>query len=632
MYRAFAHDRRAQVNLGIRRRLAPLLGNNRRRIELMNALLFSLPGTPVIYYGDEIGLGDNIYLGDRNGVRTPMQWSADRNAGFSRANPQKLFLPIIIDPEYHYEAINVQAQQNNPSSLLWWNKRLISLRRKHKAFGRGSIEFLHPANNRILAFIREHEHERLLVVANLSRFVQYVELDLSKYPGVVPVELFGGTPFPRIGATPYLLTLSPHAIYWFSISHDNCPDRVPDQAVRPSEPPEIRTNRNWELLFDESGARQLEKALLSHFNREHVTGPWRVLRAVRLHESFRLTYGNAAARLAIVELDFNQGDPETRVVPLAWASAEEDALRAPGGQPPIVARISGGSGGVLFNALHVPAFCDAILNAVSHDETAVGSEGGELVAWRAANFDAIRGPADEYLRPVAIPSEQSNRSIRFGDRLILKAYRRIEEGLHPELEIGRLLTTADPRPCVAPLAGVIEYRQHGREPMALAVVHGYVGNEGDAWQHTLDHLSAFFEGVATMPPLDPEPTPPLSLPLGSSAHPVPESAANLIHGYVDTVRLLGQRLGELHLALACASDHPEFAPEAVSAQYQRSIYQSMRNILFDVTSKLDREKSRIPPDLAELATQVRQMRGTILNEFRVLTQRRIHGIRIRCHG
>ena len=196
MYRVYAQDPQARINLGIRRRLAPLLGNNRRRIELMNGLLFSLPGTPVIYYGDEIGMGDNIYLGDRNGVRTPMQWSADRNAGFSRANPQQLYLPVIIDPEYHYETVNVEAQQNNPHSLLWWMKRLIALRKRYKAFGRGSMEFLHPENRKVLAFIRRYEDETMLVVANLSRFAQYVELDLRSYKGTIPVELFGRTRFP----------------------------------------------------------------------------------------------------------------------------------------------------------------------------------------------------------------------------------------------------------------------------------------------------------------------------------------------------------------------------------------------------------------------------------------------------
>src|SRR4051794_40766432 len=207
MYRVYAQDRNMRINLGIRRRLAPLLENDRRRIELMNGLLFSLPGTPVIYYGDEIGMGDNIYLGDRNGVRTPMQWSGDRNAGFSRANPQRLYLPVNIDPEYHYEAINVEAQQNNPNSLLWWTKRLIALRKRYKAFGRGTLEFLHPSNRKILAFLRRYHEETVLVVANLSRFVEYVELDLAAFQGLTPVELFGRTHFPTVGKQPYLLTL-----------------------------------------------------------------------------------------------------------------------------------------------------------------------------------------------------------------------------------------------------------------------------------------------------------------------------------------------------------------------------------------------------------------------------------------
>ena len=229
MYRAYTQDRTARINLGIRHRLAPLLRNDRRRIELMFGLLFSLPGTPVIYYGDEIGMGDNIYLGDRNGVRTPMQWSADRNAGFSRANPQRLFLPIIIDPEYHYETVNVEAQQSNPSSLLWWVKRLITLRKRFRSFGRGSFELLRPDNSKVLAFIRKFEYERILVVANLSRFVQYVQLDLKEHAGIAPEEVLGRTPFPKITEQPYLLTLGPYGFIWFSLA-----DGVANSAGRRS--------------------------------------------------------------------------------------------------------------------------------------------------------------------------------------------------------------------------------------------------------------------------------------------------------------------------------------------------------------------------------------------------------------
>jgi maltose alpha-D-glucosyltransferase / alpha-amylase len=217
MYRVYAADPAARINLGIRRRLAPLLGNHRRRIELLNGLLFALPGTPIIYYGDEIGMGDNIYLGDRNGVRTPMQWSPDRNAGFSAANPQRLYLPIITDPEYHYEAVNVDAQQTNQHSLLWWMRRLIALRKQHPAFGRGTLEFLSPRNRAVLACIRRHPEETLLIVVNLSRYVQYAELDLGAFQGQTPMELFGRVAFPTVGDRPYLLTLAPHTFFWFAL-------------------------------------------------------------------------------------------------------------------------------------------------------------------------------------------------------------------------------------------------------------------------------------------------------------------------------------------------------------------------------------------------------------------------------
>ena len=209
MYRVYASDQRARINLGIRRRLAPLLGNDRSRIEVMNALLFSMPGTPVLYYGDEIGMGDNVYLGDRNGVRTPMQWSPDRNAGFSATNPQRLYLPVNIDPAYHYEAINVESQEENANSLLNWTKRLIALRKQYKAFGRGTLEFLSPSNQRVLAFVRRYDEEVILVVANLSRFAQAVELDLPKFSGCTPVEMFGRTEFPVVEKDYYPITSGP---------------------------------------------------------------------------------------------------------------------------------------------------------------------------------------------------------------------------------------------------------------------------------------------------------------------------------------------------------------------------------------------------------------------------------------
>ncbi|MBY0231207.1 MAG: maltose alpha-D-glucosyltransferase, partial [Gemmataceae bacterium] len=287
MYRAYASDRTARINLGIRRRLAPLLGNDRRRIELMNALLFSLPGTPVLYYGDEIGMGDNIYLGDRNGVRTPMQWSSDRNAGFSRGNPQSLYLPVVLDPEYRYEVVNVENQQNNPSSLLWWMKRLIAQRKQHQAFSRGAIEFLSPSNTRILAFIRRHGAERVLVVANLSRFVQHVELDLREHRGLVPDEMFGGSDFPAIGDGPYPLTLGPHAFYWLSLRPVPAADAAsPDEALLP-----VLAEPTLAAAFVGPGRDRIEAALPAHLGG--------AVRSANIADAVRLEEGPASAWLTV---------------------------------------------------------------------------------------------------------------------------------------------------------------------------------------------------------------------------------------------------------------------------------------------------------------------------------------------
>src|SRR5262245_44495047 len=322
MYRAYAGDLRARINLGIRRRLAPLMGNSRRRIELMNGLLFSLPGTPILYYGDEIGMGDNIYLGDRNGVRTPMQWSADRNAGFSRCNPQKLYLPIITDPEYHYESLNVEAQQNNPASLLWWTKRLIALRKRYKAFGRGSLEFLHPHNRKILAFLRRYHEEYILVVANLSRFVEYVELNLSAFQGLVPMELFGRNPFPVIGKQPYLLTLGPHAFYWFKLQPS--PGAVRASLADPhAQLPALKVRENWENLFRNQGRPRLEEGLPGYLQQQ----PWliangRTVKAATVRESFRLRYGETVAFITLIGVEYNQGEPQTYLLPLTLLTGE----------------------------------------------------------------------------------------------------------------------------------------------------------------------------------------------------------------------------------------------------------------------------------------------------------------------
>ncbi|HXH28449.1 MAG TPA: maltose alpha-D-glucosyltransferase, partial [Candidatus Polarisedimenticolia bacterium] len=320
MYRVYAHERQARVNLGIRRRLAPLLGNGRRRIELMNGLLLSLPGTPVIYYGDEIGMGDNIYLGDRNGVRTPMQWSTDRNGGFSRANPQSLYLPVIIDPEYHYETTNVEAQHNNSHSLLWWMRKVIAVRKRFHAFGRGAIEFLYPDNHRILAFIRRHEEESILVVANLSRFVQHAHLDLSADQGKTPVEIFGRTEFPPVTESPYPLALSGHAFYWFQLITPRAAEVKTEGDL-----PRLALRGGWEDLLAEGNRERLEAILPGYMRgRRWFGGKAKGIDAAEITDALAVPFADRTAYVLLVSISYTDAEPETYQIALdvaagAWA-------------------------------------------------------------------------------------------------------------------------------------------------------------------------------------------------------------------------------------------------------------------------------------------------------------------------
>jgi maltose alpha-D-glucosyltransferase/alpha-amylase len=370
MYRAYTQERLARINQGIRHRLAPLLRNDRRRIELMYALLFSLPGTPVIYYGDEIGMGDNIYLGDRNGVRTPMQWSADRNAGFSRANPQKLYLPVIIDPEYHYETVNVEAQQSNPSSLLWWLKRLITLPKKLRAFGRGSLQLLRPDNPKVLAFIREFEDERVLVVANLSRFTQFVQLDLKDDAGVVPEEMLGRTRFPPVRDQPYLLTLGPHGFIWFFLSTRASEAEIAAQtageplAGSEVELPFLQGKRALSKRFQRGNWDELEALLPWYLERNRMLLDQGAVSTAEIVLLAPIRVDDVDAWLLVVRAEPHGGLSETVSLGLAFVPEDQtDQLLAPLGIAGF-ARISGPEPGVLCDALTVPACCRGLLRGI----------------------------------------------------------------------------------------------------------------------------------------------------------------------------------------------------------------------------------------------------------------------------
>jgi maltose alpha-D-glucosyltransferase / alpha-amylase len=646
MYRMYAHDSRARINLGIRRRLAPLLGNDRRRMELLNALLLALPGTPVLYYGDEIGMGDNIYLGDRNGVRTPMQWSSDRNAGFSRANPQRLHLPIIIDPEYHYESVNVEAQQNNLHSLLLWMRRLIALRRRYKAFSRGTIEFLAPSNTHVLAFLRRWEDQHLLVVANLSRFVQFVELDLHAFTGNVPVELFGQNPFPRIGELPYLLTLGPHAFYWFGLSPAQPAGASPAlSTAQPTgvgagpvsgtpERPHVRTAGDWRALVHGEERPALEAALMTMLPAQRwFAGKGASLKAVSVVDALPIE----ESWLAIVRVvSTGSADPAHYALPLAFLTGDRAAAARRDRPAAVLAELEiTGRGsdtmGVCVDACSEPEFGSALLDTIARRRR-IAAATGHLVGTTTKRFTELRGDPATLPPPVLLGGEQSNLSLRFDERLMLKVFRRISEGVNPELEIGRYLTDEAGFPHVPPLAGALEFQRPRGEPVTVAVVQGFVPNEGDAWRYTVDQVEHYLEEALLQKGADDVLAAPPAPVFDLIDQEPPAIVRELAGGYLEVARLLGMRVAALHLALGRLTENPDFAPEPLGLLYQRSRYQSLRNLVGQVFRRLREQQQTLPAEIAPDVDRLLRSQDRVVESCGRIVGRHLTGMRIRCHG
>ena len=634
MYKVYANDPRARINLGIRRRLAPLLGNNRRRMELLNSLLFSLTGTPVIYYGDEIGMGDNIYLGDRNGVRTPMQWSADRNAGFSRANPQRLYLPVIIDPEYHYETVNVEAQQQNLSAFVWWMKRLIQLRKSHRAFGQGKIEFLMPENRKALVFIRRYEDEIILVAANLSRFVNYAELDLSAYKGMVPIEMFGHIRFPPIGESPYFLTLGPHSFYWFKLE---AAETVTLGANKDFEPLKLAVAGGWESVLKGKALVELERGLPGYFlSCRWFGGKAQPIRSIRHVEIIPFTVDSASAFFTTWEVQFHGAIPENYLLLLGFAAAERGFEIRQSSPHAVIANLATRENdrvieGILYDALYDADLAKALLAAVDRAGRYKGRH-AEIVAERSKAFRKLRGDLTLSLEPSILKREQSNTSVIYGDRLILKFFRRVSDGLNPELEISRFLTERAAFAHVAPLAGSIELRKGKGEPTTLGILQGFLANQGDAWNYMLDGLSRFCDEIlARQPDIEQARMAAASL-VELTEKDTPALALELIGTYLSSVRLLGQRTGELHLALGSDAKSPAFAPEPFTALYRRSLYQSMRTLADQALALLGQRLEALPAPVRAGAEKVLRLENDIFERFRQIVDAKIGGMRIRCHG
>ncbi|MEO6054031.1 MAG: maltose alpha-D-glucosyltransferase, partial [Chthoniobacterales bacterium] len=598
MYQIYAQDPRARINLGIRRRLAPLLGNNRKKIELINALLLSLPGTPIIYYGDEIGMGDNFYLGDRNGVRTPMQWSADRNAGFSQCNPQQLFLPVIIDPEFHYEAINADTQQKNLSSLYWWMRRMLTIQQGHPVFSEGTIEFLSSDNAKILTFLRQSKDETVLVIANLSRFAQAVRLDLSRYKGRVPEELFGGNAFPEITETPGIYTIGPYGFYWLTLA----PPSAESALQNAYEPPSLLGESVW----SESLKSQLEVSILPRYLRScrWFGDKHRNFRAVRIVSDFTRPQGNDAVRIVLLEVSFMEGLSAIQILPLAICEekkADAEIVKAK------IAQFSDGH--FLYDALYVPEFRKDLFDIVSNG-TEWRDASASIQGYDLPGAESKGTPTQSKLQD----GEQSNTSLIYDKKWMLKLFRRFEPGPEPEADILRALATKNfahvPR-----YEGEIRCRLKDSEG-SIGVLTSYVENQGDGWTYTLDALERFFERILTLP---------------EEQTKTVEELEVIGNVYPERVRQLGVRTGELH---QCLQSLPgtEFTPEAFTIFYQRSTYQSMRSLVRRTELELKRKLPELSPKAQESARVWMEKSPDFIKAYSRLLNRKINATRIRVHG
>jgi maltose alpha-D-glucosyltransferase / alpha-amylase len=607
LWETYAADRRARINLGIRRRLAPLLEHDRRRIELMNYLLLSMPGTPVIYYGDEIGMGDNIHLGDRNGVRTPMQWSPDRNGGFSRvADPSRLVLPMVMDPLYAYQTVNVESQASDPHSLLMWMRRTIAIRRQYAVFGRGAYRLLYPKNRKILAYLREHEDTTILCVANLSRTPQAVELDLSEFQGRVPIELDGHSQFPPIGQLTYLLTLPPYGFYWFLLSEAD--DWPSTHTPAPEPMPEYQTIVMRQSLPDGITAARsvIERDALPQYlaKRRWFAMKDQVLRSARIALMTRVPSDDAV----LLEIETETASGTARwLLPLGIVWGDTTA-------PPLPTQLAlarvrrGAKVGLLTDAFALPAFPLAVLAGLAQKDVIV-TEHGVIRFEPTSRIADITVPADVEMNWIS--AEQSNSSVIVGDVAIIKMFRRVTDGPHPEAEMGRHLTDQGFANTPALLGEVVRVDPDGVRH-ALVIAQAFVRNQGDAWTWTLDLL---LRGLSDITGGD-------------------EGAADDANGHTDYVRfaaLLGQRLGEMHVILARPSSDPAFAPATGTPETAANFAERIKTQLEAAYGAIDAVQQWEPAAEPDLAT-VQDARTALFAQLPALanivngaTLTRIHG-------
>lgn len=614
MWRAYSPDRRARLNLGIRRRLAPLLENDRRRIELLFSLLLSLPGTPVIYYGDEIGMGDNVFLADRDGVRTPMQWSNDRNAGFSRANPQSLYLPVVVDPQFHYETVNVEAQQANPNSLLWFVRNMIRLRQRHPVFGRGTIEFLSPDNEQVIAYLRESATETMLIVANLTRHTQFVELDLSRFAGQNPTEMLGRTEAPRIASTPYPLSIGPYGFYWFSIEGLDKPLLSDVDEV-------VEITGNLEAAFDSDGG------LSDVLGRFVASQTW--YRGVPPRHSHTnvldlipLTPGeqDPGMWIALIGIAHHTGPADLYVVPLAISFEPELPV-------PDAAVIVGvgwdGAVGVLYDGFSDERFRQRILEIALAGDTILGGSGSLTCH---AGLAAINHAPDVPGESTVHTNNRGETYIDYGDGLALKVFRRVEPGTNPDLELRRFLTERTAFGNVADTYGALEY-QSG-DTYTVGIMQQSFAGASTAWDVFQELINTWIKTIGEQAP----PDGPVTVSSHFAQPALPVSGLDLPQPATDLAAQLGSMTAQLHLALGSFSEDPDLGPHPFTQHYQQSLYQSLRADVRREFRAIRRLAGQAPPELSDALKDLIGAETQCLARLNAVRKDRINGSRIRVHG
>ncbi len=619
MYKTFAKEPQKRVNVGICRRLFPLFGGDTRTIELLNFLLFSLPGTPIVYYGDEIGMGDNYYLGDRDGVRTPMQWSPDKNAGFSNADPQKLFLPVIIDYNYHYTTINVENQDRNSSSFLWWKRRVINKRLKYKAFGRGSIKFINTNNHKILAFIREYEEEKILVVVNLSRYSQYVELDLNEYTGFIPTEVFSKNDFPIITDEPWPFSMQFKNYFWFELR------KVETENIEPDEHTDILalTDNQWKKMSKDTQA--ILKIMLKNYilRNNWLTNNPRKLRDVKVLDIFLLDNNEKTpSYLFVVTMDIIEDNNETFFMPVSIAinkHLHEIKNKYP---EAVIENIDyNGDQAIIYDGTHNESLLLEIFNII-RKRLKIKGINGEI---EGSSGSLLRNAysREHKLKPSVVAFKSSNTSIIYEDKYFFKMYRNTEEGENPEIEIFKNITRHTAFQNVPPYLGRLDYKSHGNEDTSLAMLVDLIPNVGSAKDMTQTAIDSFFDKVLTEREADKKAF------SGDN-----ESLQEAMDPYfLDMIEMMAKRTAQMHDAINSLNHKKGFETEYFTLLYQKSLYQSLRTFVKRNFAKVNNHLDKAEPDLILMIADIIKNQGKYFQYFQnILEEKKINTRKIRIHG